>query len=1427
MRSMSVAVFGPLTLQGVTLSPRERVVLSVLVLRAGRPVTIGALADALWGDEPPGTWQKQLQASISRLRAAIGRTTITTTPGAYTLRIDPDTVDAERFERFAASAREHLHDDPTRAVDASERALALWRGTPYADLASWPPALVESGRLDEIRMELEELRVDGRLRLGEHAASVAEAERLVREAPLRERRWVLLATALYRSGRQADGLAAIRAARDRLADELGAELGAELSELELGILRHDDALDADDVPASPSSACPYRGLQPFGVDDEEEFFGRDADIEAALGRLGRSRFLAVSGASGSGKSSLVRAGVVPALQRRGDRVVILTPEHDLAARIREAVWSGRTDVVIVDQFEEVFHVGASDVDAAARAVAEAVVMGTTVVLVVRSDFLDDCARHPDLAPLVAEGVHLVGPMAPSALRDAIEGPARRAGLRLEPGLVELILRDAAGETGALPHLSHALVETWLRREGATLTVAGYEASGGISGAIAQSADRLYQSMGPDQRVTCRWLLVRLVALGPDGSPVRRRVPSKSLRADASREQVLSMLARSRLVSAEADSIEVAHESLATAWPRLRAWLEEDAEGTRTLTTVAAAAEAWNAAGRPEDDLYRGARLQTALEWRDEAPRDLTDLEVAFLDASASRATEEQVQLADRARRDRRQNRRLRVLLGVAAGLIVLLAGAGSVAVVSSQEASVQRDSATLEALVATALRLQTSERAVSALLAAEAYRRWPDDPRAHSGLMSVLQGAGGFLGTAVLAPSGDAYGSLIPGTEDALVVTTSGDAGIRDTATGRTVRELDLGFDPGPATSSPPLVEVSGDGRIGAVSWPAQPQSDNSDPSRLVVFDLEGAERVAGPTEIVAGGALAVNADGSTIAIAGAHDGRVSLVSSSDWTTRGIAGEKPKALSSGTTDIYPHAVALAFDRRGQLLIGRLDDRIDVIDPASATISATIEVPESTAHEAMTVSDSGIAIASGEFGLVAFEPGLRRLRWSTEFSWPLPPEECNWLAVSELKQRVFCGSQFGRISVFDLADGAPLPAEEIGPVHGDVGTIDVSTDGTVLTAISGDRPVISRWQLEGLGLGRRLVAPGHMVAGPYSFEGSSVATAPQADLPAFAEDYIDSRPAQLIPRVLEGVVVVDTATGEVTFEFDEPVSEVSWARAGRLHARSTEHGPPEYGLFRVIDADTGTDVATTADRLTSFGGLWPSIDGSRLFALSGAGSIHELDPLTGGTVGEPWRVDGLPLEISTTREGDRIAVTYWSHEGTGGQPGTRLAIVSTEGHRVLYDEPAEIGAHVMLADGGLISMEGTHMGRYETDPLARVETIAGAAGRFEHPSPSNDARLLLVTVGDDTVFLYDTATGTQIGEAFPTDGQPLPQGYLRPDGLEMALSMPEGVVVWDIDPEHQFEFACRLAGRDLTDTEWRTYLGDAGAPQSTCGFDSAG
>ena len=371
------------------------------------------------------------------------------------------------------------------------------------------------------------------------------------------------------------------------------------------------------------------------------------------------------------------------------------------------------------------------------------------------------------------------------------------------------------------------------------------------------------------------------------------------------------------------------------------------------------------------------------------------------------------QLAERARRDRRQNRRLRVLLGVAGGLIVLLVGAGSVAVVSSQEANAQRDSASIEALVGTALALRSSERDVSALLAAEAYRRWPDDPRTRSGLLGVLQGAGGFLGNTILADRGSAFGSVVPGTGDVVIVTTAGDAAIRDAETGDVIRELDLGFELGMPRPHP-LIEVSGDGRVAAVLWPVRTQLagvtwyGTSPQSEIVAFDLESGRRIIEPEVLDVGtGALAVNADGSVIAIADARHGAVTLVSTLDGTTSRIAGETTVDL-----DRDSYAAAIAFDDKDRLLVGRLDDRVDVVDAKAASITAEVPVPEDSAHVAMAVGASGIVVAAGDRHLTAFDPDDGRVRWSTDIARPyLAP--CNWLAVAEAVQRAYCGSLFGQ------------------------------------------------------------------------------------------------------------------------------------------------------------------------------------------------------------------------------------------------------------------------------------------------------------------------------------------------------------------------------------------------------------------------------
>ena len=286
----------------------------------------------------------------------------------------------------------------------------------------------------------------------------------------------------------------------------------------------------------------------------------------------------------------------------------------------------------VDQAEAIFQLPAGERDALCAIVAELLAAGACVIMTLRSDFLDRSTGLPQIGAEVGRGVYAIGPLSVDGLREAVERPAAGAGLRLGRGLVwEVIIRDAGDRRTTLPHVSHALVETWIRREGATLTVAGYEASGGIAGAIAQSAETLYRSFDEADADSCRSLILRLVHRGADGASIRRTARLAPLVADSARHRVLNRLVAARLLTTDGEEVTVAHEAVATAWPRLDQWLEEDAEGARLVSTVSTAAELWNGSGRRDEDLLRGARLQAALDWQDGSKPDLTAEEREFLD----------------------------------------------------------------------------------------------------------------------------------------------------------------------------------------------------------------------------------------------------------------------------------------------------------------------------------------------------------------------------------------------------------------------------------------------------------------------------------------------------------------------------------------------------------------------------------------------------------------------------------------------------------------------------------------------------------------------------------------------------------------------------------------------------------------------------
>jgi hypothetical protein len=364
-------------------------------------------------------------------------------------------------------------------------------------------------------------------------------------------------------------------------------------------------------------------------------------------------------------------------------------------------------VLVVDQFEETFTSCRNEHERAAflaalTAAAQAGDGYASVVLVVRGDYYGHCAADRMLAELLAANHVLVGPMSEAELRRAVERPAERAGLQLEAGLVEQLIEDVAGEPGGLPLLSTALLECWRHRQGRTLTLAGYHASGGVKGAVGRLAERAFGRLDPGQQTAARRLLLRLAGPGEGELVVGRRVPLAELDLDHDPDMgaALAALTDARLLTTAEATVEVAHEALLGQWPRLRGWLEEDAHGRALHRHLTRAASEWQAGGRDPGELYRGARLAAALEWAKEHSAELNQLERAFLDHSRQAAEHEVTQARRRAEHEARSNRRLRGLLaGLAAVLVV--------AVVAAALAVVQQGRASRAALVADARRLNT------------------------------------------------------------------------------------------------------------------------------------------------------------------------------------------------------------------------------------------------------------------------------------------------------------------------------------------------------------------------------------------------------------------------------------------------------------------------------------------------------------------------------------------------------------------------------------------------------------------------------------------------------------------------------------------------------------------------------------------------
>jgi WD40 repeat protein/DNA-binding SARP family transcriptional activator len=503
-------------------------------------------------------------------------------------------------------------------------------------------------------------------------------------------------------------------------------------------------------------AAPFKGLQFFDVDDSELFFGRETLTTKLMNRLQDANFLSVIiGASGSGKSSLVRAGLIPTLKKGNAnwQIHILTPTaHPLEAlaieltQASESVTAAATlmddlskdprslhfflsrqnasllrhTLLVIDQFEELFTLCRDEfereafIDNLLAALTPAPLPlgekrkgegNLTLVITLRADFYAHLAQYPDLRDAVAQQQEYIGPMTTEDLRRAIEEPAQRGHWEFEPGLVDLILRDVGDEPGALPLLSHALLETWKRRAGHRLTLKGYADAGGVHGAIAHTAESVYQNLSLNEQTVVRNILLRLTEFGEGTEDTRRRASLEELWSHAEDADqvraVLNKLAEARLVTLSEDSAEVAHEALIREWPKLREWLSQDREGIILHRNLTEAAHEWELLERDSGSVYRGARLAQANEWFVLNPSALNAQERMFLEASNMQAKGEEqereaglqrerdaaVELAETQRQSASRLRiRNRVITSVGTIAVILAILAGLFGVQSNQNA---------------------------------------------------------------------------------------------------------------------------------------------------------------------------------------------------------------------------------------------------------------------------------------------------------------------------------------------------------------------------------------------------------------------------------------------------------------------------------------------------------------------------------------------------------------------------------------------------------------------------------------------------------------------------------------------------------------------------------------------------------------------
>lgn len=1006
--------------------------------------------------------------------------------------------------------------------------------------------------------------------------------------------------------------------------------------------------------------CPFPGMRAFGPEEQRYFFGRDALIESLLRRLKEHPFLAVLGASGSGKSSVVRAGLLPRLLQAAPELQVITmipgadPYSQLEAALeraglREDAAAARPALLFVDQFEELFTLCPREKRKLFLQRLLKLLPAVPLVLTMRADFWGECAEHAELRRLMQEHQELVAPMSGYELRSAIEQQARSVGLRFEPGLCEKIVEHVQSEPGAMPLLQHALLKLWERRHGSWLSAAEYAALGGVQRAIAETADSIYDGLAEDDRARMRAVFVRLTRVddsataGEARRDTRQRVAKSELipagTDSAPYVALIAHLADARLLvtnispSTQQEEVEVVHEALIRHWPRLTQWLEQQRDSLALREALNKAARDWTKRRRNRQWLlHAGSRLRECDELLKRFPGLFNQVEQEYLTACQAQA-----------RRARLSWAGLFLAFLGSALLISALAvatrreqkrgGTQLVAETHAKQWAQGRQAGSLAMLLAMepGTRLRSLDQGILAVAPFFKQRIVPPGAALgglHSGLMVAT-----FVAPLIPAHAGAA--TCVALSPDGAVVASAG-----------TDRQLRL-F----AADSGALVHAVSSGRATVNALVFAPRGD-----RLYAAGSDGAVRVYDRRSLQLVDTLDESAD-AVLALAMSADGALLAAGTAGGAIRLFDRESQKLKSQLAGPPRP-VQALAFSADGaQLASGSDDGTLRLFELAAKRPRPKVIAAHRGAIRALAiVPGSDTLISGGEDRLV--------LKWKLSDGAPLNDSLPVGSAVSAVAVSpdglLAVGDVDGTTTVWRLGARTPLWVardEAQGKVAAAVSGLMFAPASARLVAAASDG-LLRFWHLP---------------------QTPAATVLPDHDAPVIAVDISPDRRRCLTAASDRSLRIYDAASGQLVqkvTELDAPVAAAAFAPPGEVTVLTRK------GTIARYHEASGALLARQAlpvNRITA-----AQLDASGRRAVIADGNSAQLWELGGGRVLQRLEHAQAVLAVAITTDGQQLATgaadqrirIFAADQGTLSRTldvpgGTLFALrFSPDGHRLL-------------------------------------------------------------------------------------------------------------------------------------------------------------